>query len=145
MVNLKMEGDNMKKKTIFLFDLDSTVTTAEILPTISKKKNKEDEMRNLTEQTMMGAINFRESFISRVDILKNISVTEVANMVKDIPVSNKIVEFINNNKDRCYIVTSNLDVWIIRLMEKIGMIDNFYSSNAKVNNNCIEEITKILA
>ena len=54
----------MKEKTVFLFDLDSTVTKEEILPMIAKKIDKEQEMRELTEQTMMGILNFRESFIS---------------------------------------------------------------------------------
>lgn len=134
----------MKEKTIFLFDLDSTVTVAEILPTIAKKIDKEEEMRILTEKTMMGAINFRESFVSRVDILKDISVTEVAKMVSEIPVSEKIVKFLQENKENCYIVTSNLDVWIIELMKKLGMENNFFSSNAIVENDHIKMISKIL-
>ena len=57
---------------IFLFDLDSTITKKEILPTISEKINKTNEMRELTEATMQGVIPFKTSFLKRVDILKNI-------------------------------------------------------------------------
>ena len=54
---------NEKKSTVFLIDLDSTVTKEEILPTIAKKKiNNESEMRILTEKTMMGTIDFKNSF-----------------------------------------------------------------------------------
>ena len=37
---------------IFLFDLDSTITCKEILPTIAEKVNRQKEMRELTEATM---------------------------------------------------------------------------------------------
>ena len=131
-------------RTVFLFDLDSTVTTTEILPTIAKKINKGEEMRNLTERTMLGELEFKESFLSRVDILKDISVNEVAQMISDIPLSEKIVKFIQKNKDNCYIVTSNLDAWIIELMKKIGMENNFYSSNAEVYADKIKMVNKIL-
>lgn len=135
----------MKEKTVFLFDLDSTVTKEEILPMIAKKIDKEQEMRELTEQTMMGILNFRESFISRVELLKEILVSDVADNIAQISLSEKIVEFIQKNKSNCYIVTGNLDVWIIKLMKNMGMENNFFSSNADVKNEHITNITKILS
>ena len=47
---------------IFLFDLDSTVTKQEILPTIAQNIGKLKEMRELTEATMRGEIPFKTSF-----------------------------------------------------------------------------------
>ena len=43
---------------VFLFDLDATITKAEILPEIAVKINKEKQMRELTEKTMAGEIPF---------------------------------------------------------------------------------------
>lgn len=37
------------KNYIFLFDMDSSITRKEVLPEISQKINKLDEMRTLTE------------------------------------------------------------------------------------------------
>lgn len=130
---------------VFIFDLDSTITTEEILPTISKKIGKEKEMRELTEKTMMGDIPFEESFKSRVDILKNISVDEVSDMISNIHLNSKLVKFLNENRERCYIATSNLDVWIIKLMKKLGMEKHFFSSKAEVENDHIVNIKEILS
>ncbi len=47
---------------IFLFDLDSTITRKEILPTISEKIHKEDEMRYLTEATMREKSLLKQAF-----------------------------------------------------------------------------------
>lgn len=50
---------------IFLFDLDSTITCKEILPTIAEKVNRQKEMRELTEATMNGEIPFKSSFLKK--------------------------------------------------------------------------------
>lgn len=134
----------MNKDCIFLFDLDSTITKAEILPTIAKSINKEKQMRELTEKTMMGEFIFEESLNKRVNLLKDIPIDEVANIVENIPVNEKLIKFLKENKKNCYIVTSNLDVWIYKLMKKIGMEENFFCSKADVENNHIVKIGKIL-
>lgn len=135
----------MKKKIVFFFDLDSTITKEEILPKISSAINKNELMRSITEKTMMGLIPFEESFTSRVDILKDIPINEVAEMIKNIKLNEKLAKFINDNKDRCYVVTCNLDVWISELMKEIGMEEHCYCSKAKITNNKIECIDKILS
>ena len=103
---------------IFLFDMDSTITQKEVLPQVSKRIGRLDEMRKLTEATMRGEIPFRTSFLNRVKILSDISVAEVNQAVSEIPLNPYIAEFIEQNRDRCYVVTGNLDVWISGLMKK---------------------------
>lgn len=87
---------------IFLFDLDSTITAREILPEISRTVGKEKEMREITEKTMQGIVPFKESFLRRVELLKDIPVTEVNQMVAEIPLNEHIAEFVRENHDRCY-------------------------------------------
>ncbi len=47
---------------IFLFDLDSTVTKQEILPTISKRLGIYERMSELTESTMRGKYRLNRVF-----------------------------------------------------------------------------------
>lgn len=128
---------------IFLFDMDSTITRKEVLPEISQKINKQEEMRALTEATMCGEIPFRTSFLRRVEILKEVSVKEVNEIVSDIPLNTAIVDFIMKNRDRCYIVTGNLDVWINGLMKKIGMETHCYCSKADVIEDHISKVVSV--
>ena len=128
---------------IFLFDLDSTLTRQEILPTISEKLGKLEEMRSLTEATMRGEIPFKTSFLKRVDILKAINVSEVKEIVSGIELNSHIISFIQENRDRCYIVTGNLDVWICDLMDKIGLHDHVYCSKALVQNDRIANVISV--
>ena len=131
-------------KRIFIFDLDSTITAEEILPKISIAVNKLDEMRELTEATMQGKIPFNESFERRVELLSDIPVSEVQDIVSDVVLNQKIVEFIQKYREQCFIVTGNLDVWIEKLIKKIGMWEHLFCSQAKVEGDKLLSIKKII-
>ena len=129
---------------IFLFDLDSTVTKQEILPTISKRLGIYERMSELTESTMRGEIPFKQSFLQRVELLKDVPVIEVNEMVSRIQLNNHLVDFIQKNHDRCHIVTGNLDVWIDGVIRKLGMERNTFCSKAIVKNDYIEDVFNIV-
>ncbi len=129
---------------IFLFDLDSTITKVEILPEIAKAISMEDKMRKITDKTMRGEIPFDKSFSNRIDFLKDIPVSQVAEIVANVPLNDKLVEFIKENAERCYIVTGNLDVWISGLMDRLGMKNHCLCSKAIVENDLIVGVDKII-
>lgn len=129
---------------IFLFDLDSTITCKEILPTIAEKVNRQKEMRELTEATMNGEIPFKSSFLKRVEILSVMNVSETRAMVAEIPLNENIAQFIRENRDRCYVVTGNLDIWINDLMRKLGLNDHVYCSRANCKNDKITQIVSVI-
>ncbi|MDO5334687.1 MAG: HAD-IB family phosphatase [Coriobacteriia bacterium] len=122
----------MPSDLIFLFDLDSTITKQEILPTIARSVGKEEQMRMLTEEAMIGSVPFRDSFLSRVDLLKDVPVSEVSRAIAEIPVHEDLCRFMREHKDRCFIVTGNLDIWIDGLVERMGMKGNVYCSKGIV-------------
>ena len=129
---------------IFLFDLDSTITRKEILPTIAEKVNRQKEMRNLTEATMRGEIPFKSSFLKRVDILSVMNVSETRAMITEIPLNENIAQFIRENHERCYVVTGNLDVWIKDLMKKIEIEGHVYCSRANVKDDRITQVVSVI-
>lgn len=129
---------------VFLFDLDSTVTKQEILPTIAKRLEIYEQMSALTEKTMQGEIPFKQSFLQRVDLLKDVPVSEVCAMVENIRLNERLVNFIKRNHDRCYIVTGNLDVWIEGLIKRIGMEKNVFCSKALVQDDYIQDVFSII-
>lgn len=131
-------------KFIFLFDLDSTITRQEILPTVALKAGIYEKMCSLTESTMRGEIPFKQSFLKRVELLRNIPVSEVRKTVAEINLNEKLVDFIKNNRERCYIVTGNLDVWIEDLVKKLGMEKNIFCSKALVKNDFIQDVFSIV-
>lgn len=129
---------------IFLFDLDSTVTKEEILPTISRNIGKDEEMKKLTEATMNGEIPFKTSFLSRVEILKTIRVSAVKSMINKISLNTNIANFIKENNERCFIVTGNLDVWICDLMYKLKIENHVFCSKAIEVDDKIVQVVSVL-
>lgn len=129
---------------VFLFDLDSTITRQEILPTIAKEVGVYEQMSALTESSMRGEIPFKQSFLQRVELLKKIPVSQVQDIVTHIALNEKLVEFIKTYKNRCYIVTGNLDVWIDGLIEKLGMGKNVFCSKALVEDDSIQDVFNIV-
>lgn len=129
---------------IFLFDLDSTVVREEILQTVSRQSDISEQMRRLTESSVKGGIPFKQSFLQRAELLRDIPISEVCRIVNEIPLNEKVVEFIRNNRERCYIVTENLDAWIRGLIEKIGIGSHVFCSKAQVKDNYLQEVISIV-
>lgn len=134
----------MAEEPIFLFDLDSTVTKREILPTIAESVGRGEEMRDLTERCMDGGLPFRESFLSRVELLKDVPVAAVSEAVKEIPVHEDLCAFMRERKRRCFVVTGNLDVWIDGLIERIGMAGNVFCSRAIVSDDRLLGVASVI-
>lgn len=132
-------------RRIFLFDLDATVTKTEILPALAAQVGMQTEMQEMTEKTMRGEIPFQSSFLNRVEMLKTIPVSTVANIVEKTPLNDKVVQFIREHAERCYIVTGNIDVWIEKLIKKIGLpMTHCYCSTASVENDAIVTVNSVV-
>lgn len=132
----------MENKMMFLFDLDATITKKEILPEIAEEINLFEEMNEMTKLAMENNIPFYESFSKRVELLRDISVETVQNLILNVPLNMEIVKFIRENKDRCIIVTGNIDVWIIKLMEYIGA--EYACSKATIENDKIKKLDFVM-
>lgn len=130
---------------VFLFDLDATVTQAEILPMLAEQVGMLKEMRELTEKTMRGELPFKSSFLARVDMLRTIPVSRVANIVEATPLNEEIVAFIREHKESCYIVTGNLDVWIKKLIKRIGLpMAHCLCSSASVQEDKLMAVNSVI-
>ena len=120
-------------KKVFLFDLDATVSKVEILPMLAEQVGLLDEMRELTEKTMRGELPFKSSFLSRVE------------MLEQTPLNEEIVKFIQEHKECCYIVTGNLDIWIRRLMKRIGLpMAHCFCSSASVVEDRLVAVNSVI-
>jgi len=126
----------------FLFDLDGTVTRVEILPEIARAIGMEREIAELTRETMAGGLPFESSLRRRVELLKQVPVSEVRAIVRGVKRDPHVVEFLRRNRDRCTIVTGNLDVWIQDLIADLDV--PFCSSAASVDGDRLIGLTSVL-
>jgi len=126
----------------FIFDLDGTVTAKETLPIISNHFGINDDISALTKQTIAGDIPFIESFIKRVHILGELPVSEINDLLSNVPLLAQVINFINLHNDDCIIATGNFSGWVDKLCQRIGC--QYFCSSGIVNHNKIEKLTHIL-
>ena len=133
-----------KNKPLFVFDLDSTITRCELLPLIAEGVGLGSEMAELTETAMMGSLPFEEDFRKRVRLLQNVSLSRARSIVSGAPLHEKIAGFIRENPQRCIILTGNLDVWIMPIIEKLGMKGRCLCSQTRICEEHLLGIEKVL-
>ncbi len=131
---------------LFLFDLDSTITKKEVIPMISSLISQEAvaKMQRITEETMMGKIPFRRSLIDRVALLSHVDVELVNQSILKMPLNEEIMDFIHRHKDRCYVVTGNLDVWIRDLVKRMDLEDHVFCSKTLVKDGQLQQLVSIV-
>jgi phosphoserine phosphatase len=108
--------------SVFLFDLDGTITRNELLPLIGKQIGLYDELAKLTDDTMQGKIPFDQSFKHRVNLLGRVKLSEVQEIVLDAPCFDELLNWIKQNREKAFIVTGNLDVWVQPWLDKHKLI-----------------------
>ena len=132
----------MKKNIKFIFDLDGTVTSQETLPLVASHFGVEEEIAELTRQTIRGNVPFMESFIKRVHILGKLPVSEVNDLLAGVPLYEKLHRFILANADKCAVATGNLNCWIGKLSRAVGC--TCFCSDADVVDNKVARLNSIL-
>ena len=121
---------------IFLFDLDGTITKSELLPLIGARFGLHEELQYLTFQTMQGAIPFKDSFKKRVEMLSEIPIGLVQEIILEAECFPKLLDWIKKNRNRSYIVTGNLDIWVKPWLEKHGLTG--FTSEATILDNKVK-------
>ena len=131
-------------KPLFVFDLDSTITKCELLPLIAQSAGLGNEMAGLTEAAMQGKVPFEQDFRNRVRLLQDVPLSRARSIVSRAPIHEKIAGFIRENPQRCIILTGNLDVWIMPIIEKLGMKGRCLCSKAQACEDHLVGIASVL-
>ncbi len=126
----------------YIFDLDGTISKEETLPRIASYFHIEEQIEELTKQTVLGNIPFMDSFIKRVHLLSCLPVSDVNRLLENIELFFGVMEFISCKKEDCIIATGNLGCWVEKLVKRIDI--KSYTSSAIVENDRICKICKIL-
>lgn len=132
----------MNNESAFAFDLDGTITAAEILPRIGREIDLFEEISLLTEATIQGLIPFEKSFKLRCRLLRDVPISTVQGIVDRVPLQADVLAFIHAHPGKCFVVTGNLDVWLEPLQRRIPC--PFFASKAVFSGDRLEGVGEIL-
>lgn len=84
-----------------VFDFDATIMDGETINFLAKEANVEEEISKITRLAMMGEMDFFESLIKRVSLLKGLSEKKVNDVCQNLPIINgakELVNYLKHNK-----------------------------------------------
>jgi HAD superfamily phosphoserine phosphatase-like hydrolase len=131
-----MTSKSPSEGTAYCFDLDGTITQAELLPRIAAEIGLGQDMAALTKAAMEGHTTFEPSFRHRCQLLSEIAPDTIRRIVSQVPLDPHILQFIQDNRSDCFILTGNLDIWIGPILERCGC--RAYSSEATYTHGTLE-------
>jgi len=83
-----------------VFDFDSTLMDGETLEFLAKEVGISSKIKNITEQAMNGELDFFESLIKRVSLLKGIDIETVNRICESLPPMNGAKETIKSLQNK---------------------------------------------
>ncbi len=107
-------------RTRFVFDLDGTLTSCEILPLLGRELGLEDELGRLTRLTLDGVLDFPASFRLRFQMLRVLPLRRVREVIDGVALDPHLAAFVRRRKERCCVITGNLDLWVAPILERLG-------------------------
>ena len=85
-----------------VFDFDSTLMDGETIDFLAKPLGLEEKVAGITEKAMAGELDFFESLIERVSLLKGLPYSKAEEICKDLPLMPGAYELISELKKQDY-------------------------------------------
>ena len=85
-----------------VFDFDSTLMDGETIDFFAAELGLEDKVASITELAMNGKLDFFESLITRVELLKGLQYDKIVKIGKDLPLMPGALEIVSTLQEREY-------------------------------------------
>jgi phosphoserine phosphatase len=88
-VDIAFQVDNIyrRNRRLVCFDMDSTLIQAEVIDELARKNGVYDEVSAITEAAMRGELDFNESFVKRVALLKGLDESVLKEVAESLPLT----------------------------------------------------------
>lgn len=88
-IDISFQLDDMYRRSrrLICFDMDSTLIETEVIDELAEKAGVGELVKSITESAMRGEIDFTESFIKRVSLLKGLDESVMKEIAESLPIS----------------------------------------------------------
>jgi phosphoserine phosphatase len=88
-VDIAFQQDNIYRRTrrLVCFDMDSTLIQTEVIDELAYRAGRGEEVSKITEAAMKGELNFTESLIKRVSLLKGLDEKVMVEIAENLPIT----------------------------------------------------------
>lgn len=125
-VDLAVQKENLyrRSKRLVVFDMDSTLIQGEVIDELAELVGKKKEVSEITKRAMEGELDFQESLMRRVSMLKGIKVEAlegVASKMELTPGADMLVKALRKLGYRIAIISGGFTFFTERLKTRLGI------------------------
>ena len=134
--DVSMQEDTIfrRSRRLICFDMDSTLIETEVIDELAIKAGVGDEVKAITEAAMRGEIDFNESFVQRVALLKGLDVSVMREIAENLPMSEgieRLMTVLKRTGFKIAILSGGFTYFGNYLKDKFG-IDYVYANELEV-------------
>ncbi|MDG5800235.1 phosphoserine phosphatase SerB [Marinilabiliaceae bacterium ANBcel2] len=137
-MDIAFQEDNIfrKNRRLICFDMDSTLIQTEVIDELAKKAGVYDKVSSITEKAMRGEIDFNQSFIERVKLLKGLDESVMRDIADNLPLtqgSERLFKTLKKYGYRTAILSGGFNYFGNYLKNKLG-IDYVFANELEIEN-----------
>ena len=140
-VDIAFQEDNIyrRNRRLVCFDMDSTLIQAEVIDELAKCAGVGDEVKTITEAAMEGKIDFNESFIRRMKLLKGLSEDVLRDVVVNLPITKgarRLMDTLKSYGFKTAILSGGFTYFGQYLQKELG-IDYLYANQLEIKDGVL--------
>ncbi len=140
-VDIAFQEDNIfrRNRRLVCFDMDSTLIQTEVIDELAELAGVGDEVKAITEAAMEGKIDFNESFIRRMKLLKGLREEVLHDVAVNLPITKGARRLMNTLKSygfKTAILSGGFTYFGHYLQKELGM-DYVYANQLEIKDGVL--------
>ncbi|WP_431136397.1 phosphoserine phosphatase SerB [Psychroserpens mesophilus] len=140
-VDIAFQEDNIyrRNRRLVCFDMDSTLIQTEVIDELAELAGVGPEVKAITESAMQGEIDFNESFIKRMTLLKGLSEKVLHNVAVNLPITKgakRLIDTLKSYGFKTAILSGGFTFFGDYLKKELG-IDYVYANQLEIENGIL--------
>jgi len=134
--DIAFQEDNIfrRNRRLVCFDMDSTLIQTEVIVELAKRHGVGEQVHKITEAAMRGELDFNESFVQRVALLKGLDESVMEDIARNLPITEGaeiLFKALNKYGFKTAILSGGFNYFGKYLQHKLG-IDYVFSNELEI-------------
>ena len=133
-IALQNHSARRSNRRLIVFDMDSTLIEAEVIDLLAQAHGVGPQVAAITEQAMRGELDFNQSLIQRLAMLKGLDESALAEIAGQLPLmagTNRLIKTLKSFGYRTAIISGGFTYFAQHLQKMLG-IDHAYANELEI-------------
>lgn len=140
-LDIAFQEDNMfrRNRRLVCFDMDSTLIQTEVIDELAELAGVGEQVKAITESAMQGEIDFKESFVARMKLLKGLSENVLQEVAVNLPITKgarRLINTLKANGFKTAILSGGFTYFGHHLQKELG-IDYVFANQLEIKDGVL--------